>query len=80
MVIVRRRPRRRKIKAGESGRSSGRVAIIPEGGRHGGRSVSWPKRASPLFRDLTEDGVRELLLPTGWVDVKVCAVDSDWSG
>ncbi len=42
--------------------------------------VSWPKKASPLFRDLTEDGIRELLLPTGWVDVKVAAVDEDWSG
>lgn len=42
--------------------------------------VSWPKKASPLFRDLTEDGLRAVLLPTGWVDVKVCAVSADWSG
>ena len=42
--------------------------------------VSWPKKTSPLFRDLTEDGLREVLLPTGWVDVKVCAVSADWSG
>jgi hypothetical protein len=42
--------------------------------------VSWPKKSSKLFVDLTEDGVREVLLPTGWVDVKVCAVDADWSG
>lgn len=42
--------------------------------------ISWPKKSSPMFVDLTEDGIRELLLPTGWVDVKVCAVDSDWSG
>lgn len=42
--------------------------------------VSWPKKSSGLFRDLTEDGVRELVLPTGWVDVKVAAVDADWSG
>jgi len=42
--------------------------------------VSWPKKSSKLFRDLTEDGLREVLLPTGWVDVKVCAVDADWSG
>ncbi|WP_298098671.1 DUF3052 domain-containing protein [Brevundimonas sp.] len=42
--------------------------------------VSWPKKTSPLFRDLTEDGLREILLPTGWVDVKVCAVSADWSG
>jgi hypothetical protein len=42
--------------------------------------ISWPKKSSPLFRDLTEDGLREVMLPTGWVDVKVCAVDQDWSG
>lgn len=42
--------------------------------------ISWPKKSSPLFRDLTEDGIRRLVLPTGWVDVKVCAVDEDWSG
>ncbi|WP_333590533.1 DUF3052 domain-containing protein [Brevundimonas sp.] len=42
--------------------------------------TSWPKKASPLFRDLTEDGLRAVLLPTGWVDVKVCAVSADWSG
>lgn len=42
--------------------------------------VSWPKKSSKLFRDLTEDGVREIVLPTGWVDVKVAAVDEDWSG
>ncbi|THD77580.1 MAG: DUF3052 domain-containing protein [Phenylobacterium sp.] len=42
--------------------------------------VSWPKKSSPLFVDLAEDGVRAALLPWGWVDVKVCAVDEDWSG
>jgi hypothetical protein len=42
--------------------------------------VSWPKKASRLFRDLTEDGVRKVCLPLGLVDVKVCAVDADWSG
>jgi hypothetical protein len=42
--------------------------------------ISWPKKSSAQFIDLTEGGVRELLLPTGWVDVKVCAVDADWSG
>lgn len=49
----------------------------PEGGMVW---VSWPKKSSNLFVDLTEDGLREVLLPTGWVDVKVCAVDADWSG
>lgn len=42
--------------------------------------VIWPKKSSPLFVDLTEDGVRELVLSRGLVDVKVCAVDDDWSG
>jgi hypothetical protein len=42
--------------------------------------VSWPKKASPLFVDLTDDGVRAALLPTGLVDVKVAAIDADWSG
>ena len=42
--------------------------------------VSWPKKTSPLFKDLTENGVRKACLPLGLVDVKVCAVDNDWSG
>jgi len=42
--------------------------------------VSWPKKTSKLFRDLTEDGIRRLCLPMGLVDLKVCAVDADWSG
>lgn len=42
--------------------------------------ISWPKKSSPLFVDLTEDGIRAIALPTGLVDVKVCAVTADWSG
>jgi hypothetical protein len=42
--------------------------------------VSWPKRSSGVPTDLTEDVVRELALPLGIVDVKVCAVDATWSG
>lgn len=42
--------------------------------------VSWPKKTSTLFRDLAENDVRAILLPTGWVDVKVAAIDADWSG
>ncbi len=42
--------------------------------------VSWPKKASKRFVDLTEDQLRAVILPLGWVDVKVCAVDADWSG
>lgn len=42
--------------------------------------VCWPKKSSALFQDLTEDGVRDLVLGRGLVDVKVCAIDEDWSG
>lgn len=42
--------------------------------------VSWPKKASKVPTDITEDVVRELALPMGWVDVKVCAVSEVWSG
>jgi hypothetical protein len=42
--------------------------------------VSWPKRASGLATDVTEDAVRDVALPLGLVDVKVCAVDATWSG
>ncbi len=42
--------------------------------------VAWPKRASGVPTDLSEDGVRAHALPLGWVDVKVCAVDKVWSG
>ena len=41
---------------------------------------AWPKKASGVPTDVTEDGVREVLLPHGWVDVKVCAIDTTWSG
>jgi hypothetical protein len=42
--------------------------------------VSWPKKASGVATDLTEDVVREVALAGGLVDVKVCAVDEVWSG
>jgi hypothetical protein len=42
--------------------------------------ISWPKRASGVETDLTEDIVREIGLKEGLVDVKVCAVDEVWSG
>jgi hypothetical protein len=42
--------------------------------------VSWPKKASKVPTDITEDRIRELALPLGFVDVKVCAVDATWSG
>ncbi len=42
--------------------------------------VAWPKRASMLPTDMTEDVVRDVALPRGLVDVKVCAIDETWSG
>jgi len=42
--------------------------------------VSWPKKAAKVVTDITEDTVRELALPLGFVDIKVCAVDETWSG
>ena len=42
--------------------------------------IAWPKRASGVATDVTEDVVRELGLAAGVVDVKVCAIDQTWSG
>jgi hypothetical protein len=49
-------------------------------GADGGLWVAWPKRASGVDTDITEDTVREVALPTGMVDNKVCAIDDTWSG
>ncbi len=51
-------------------------AIFPNGGLW----VAWPKRASGVATDITEDVVREVVLPLGLVDNKVCAIDDVWSG
>ncbi len=42
--------------------------------------IAWPKRASGVPTDMTEHAVREVALPTGLVDNKVCAIDETWSG
>jgi hypothetical protein len=42
--------------------------------------VAWPKRSSGVETDMTEDVVRDVALPTGLVDTKVCAIDATWSG
>jgi hypothetical protein len=42
--------------------------------------VSWPKKAAKVETDITEDAIRELALPLGFVDIKVCAVSEVWSG
>jgi hypothetical protein len=53
-----------------------RAAIAPDGMIW----VAWPKQASGVKTDVTEDVVRDVVLPTGLVDVKVCAIDAVWSG
>ena len=42
--------------------------------------VSWPKKAAKMSTDITEDTIREIALPLGFADVKVCAIDDVWSG
>ena len=42
--------------------------------------IAWPKRSSGVATDLTEDVLREVGLPQGLVDTKVCAIDDTWSG
>jgi hypothetical protein len=51
-------------------------AVFPAGGLW----VAWPKRSSGVATDITEDVIREIALPTGLVDNKVCAIDDTWSG
>lgn len=51
-------------------------ALPPDGGLW----IAWPKKASGVATDITEDTVREVALPTGMVDNKVCAIDDTWSG
>lgn len=53
-----------------------RRVVAPDGAAW----IAWPKRASGVATDITEDVVREVALPTGLVDVKVCAIDATWSG
>ena len=53
-----------------------RAAIDPDGMIW----VSWPKKASGVATDLTENVLRDTALPLGLVDIKVCAIDDIWSG
>ena len=52
------------------------TAIFPNGSLW----VSWPKKASKVPTDITENVVRDVVLPLGLVDVKVAAIDETWSG
>lgn len=67
--VTRRREFERRL--GAAGRS-----IFPAGGLW----IAWPKRASKVATDMTEDVVREVVLPLGLVDNKVCAISEVWSG
>jgi hypothetical protein len=53
--------------------------IIPDRGT-GSLWIAWPKKASGVKTDLTEDVLRDVILPLGLVDRKVCAIDATWSG
>jgi hypothetical protein len=46
----------------------------------GGLWIAWPKKSSGVVTDIVEDTIREVALPTGLVDNKVCAIDETWSG
>ena len=54
--------------------------LLPLLGPSGFIWASWPKKAAKVATDITEDTIREVCLPMGLVDVKVCAVDATWSG
>ena len=54
--------------------------LLPMLARDGFVWVSWPKKAAKVPTDITEDTIRDVALPLGLVDVKVCAVDATWSG
>ena len=54
--------------------------LLPLLERSGFIWISWPKKAAKVPTDITEDVIREVALPLGLVDVKVCAVDATWSG
>ncbi len=54
--------------------------LLPLIARDGTVWVSWPKKASKVATDITEDVIRAVALPLHLVDVKVCAVDETWSG
>lgn len=60
------------------------VSKLPEAlkrvGEGGGIWIAWPKKASGMATDLTENTIRDICLTTGFVDYKVCAIDATWSG
>jgi len=57
-----------------------RFAAVASAVGEGTLWMAWPKRSAGVETDITEDVVREVALPAGWVDTKVCAIDATWSG
>lgn len=53
------------------------VATLPP---RGAFWVAWPKKTAKIATDMTDGAIREIALPRGWVDVKVCAIDDTWTG
>ncbi len=56
------------------------LAVTPRMTQAGGVWLAWPKKASKIETDVSDNVLRRVVLPTGWVDNKVCAIDSDYSG
>jgi hypothetical protein len=55
------------------------AALVPNLAEGGMLWLAWPKKSSGVPTDVTEHTLRAIVLPTGWVDVKVCAIDATWS-
>jgi hypothetical protein len=55
-------------------------AAVPKMKQDAAIWISWPKKSAKVETDITEDTIREVALPLGLVDIKVCAVDEVWSG
>jgi hypothetical protein len=55
-------------------------ALVDAAAPAGAVWIAWPKKSSGVATDITEDVLRAVLLKTGWVDNKVCAIDDTWSG
>jgi hypothetical protein len=65
-------------------RSAAELAVVESLGARihpdGAIWIAWPRRAAGHVSDVTENGIRDAVLPLGLVDVKVAAIDDDWSG
>lgn len=57
-----------------------RLDRVAEAVGEGALWMAWPKRSSGVDTDITEDVIRDVVLPRGLVDTKVCAIDETWSG